>query len=253
MRRSSSPCSFFAAWYSKFSERSPCPRAIAIASTTACRFGPSSSASSASSCSRSARVSCSPRSSASVAAAARAAAAPAAAAAAAAEARRLRRAVHGERRELPHDVRRGAVRAGDLLLAADELFEVRLALHADVFVDRHRPEPSNRPAARTGRRFGELLGLGDAGIAVERREVDRDERDRAARGPGCERSRRYRVRAHTRIAALRELAASSATSAAARAISSGGSAACANAWPISQSRRSGRSSSVASRTASAAS
>ena len=24
MRRSSSPCSFFAAWYSKFSERSPC-------------------------------------------------------------------------------------------------------------------------------------------------------------------------------------------------------------------------------------
>ena len=32
IRRSSSPCSFFAAWYSKFSERSPCPRAVAIAS-----------------------------------------------------------------------------------------------------------------------------------------------------------------------------------------------------------------------------
>ena len=55
------------------------------------------------------------------------------------ERRRLRHAVHGERRELPRHVGCGAVRAGDLLLAADELFEVRLALHADVFVDRHPP------------------------------------------------------------------------------------------------------------------
>ena len=51
IRRSSRPCSFLAAWYSKFSERSPKPRAVAIASTIAARFGPSSSASSASSCS----------------------------------------------------------------------------------------------------------------------------------------------------------------------------------------------------------
>src|SRR6476620_4780057 len=40
IRASSSPCSFFAAWYSKFSERSPCARAVAIACTTSLRFGP---------------------------------------------------------------------------------------------------------------------------------------------------------------------------------------------------------------------
>ena len=51
IRASSRPCSFFAAWYSKFSERSPKLRAVAIAWTTSARFGPSSSASSASSCS----------------------------------------------------------------------------------------------------------------------------------------------------------------------------------------------------------
>jgi hypothetical protein len=50
IRRSRRPCSFFAAWYSKFSERSPWARAVLIASTTSARFGPSSSASSASSC-----------------------------------------------------------------------------------------------------------------------------------------------------------------------------------------------------------
>jgi len=44
MRRSSRPCSFFAEWYSKFSDRSPCARATAIASTIALRRGPSSSA-----------------------------------------------------------------------------------------------------------------------------------------------------------------------------------------------------------------
>ena len=37
IRASSSPCSFFAAWYSKFSERSPKARAVAIASTAAFR------------------------------------------------------------------------------------------------------------------------------------------------------------------------------------------------------------------------
>ena len=52
MRRSSSPCSFFAAWYSKFSEMSPNSRARLIASTTSLRRGPSSSASSASSAAR---------------------------------------------------------------------------------------------------------------------------------------------------------------------------------------------------------
>ena len=46
MRASSRPCSFFAAWYSKFSERSPNSRAFLIAATTSVRRGPSSSASS---------------------------------------------------------------------------------------------------------------------------------------------------------------------------------------------------------------
>src|SRR5439155_17542952 len=51
---------------------------------------------------------------------------------------RLREPVYGERGELARHVRGTAVGAGDLLVAADELFEVRLALHADVLVDRHR-------------------------------------------------------------------------------------------------------------------
>ena len=34
MRASSRPCSFFAAWYSKFSDRSPNSRAVLIAATT---------------------------------------------------------------------------------------------------------------------------------------------------------------------------------------------------------------------------
>ena len=46
MRASRRPCSFLAAWYSKFSERSPNSRAVLIAATTAVRRGPSSSASS---------------------------------------------------------------------------------------------------------------------------------------------------------------------------------------------------------------
>src|SRR5215210_665398 len=46
IRASSRPCSFFAAWYSKFSERSPNSRAFLIAATASVRFGPSSSSSS---------------------------------------------------------------------------------------------------------------------------------------------------------------------------------------------------------------
>ena len=55
MRASSRPCSFFAAWYSKFSERSPNSRAVLIAATTSSRRGPSrcaSSSRSASACLR---------------------------------------------------------------------------------------------------------------------------------------------------------------------------------------------------------
>src|SRR5436190_21665342 len=67
-----------------------------------------------------------------------AAAAAAATAAAAAEGRLHGRAVHGERGELPEHVVRFARRArDDLLLTADELVEVLLALHARVLVDWH--------------------------------------------------------------------------------------------------------------------
>ena len=59
IRASSRPCSFFAAWYSKFSERSPNSRAVLIAATTAARRGPSSSSSSARSASACFAVSCS--------------------------------------------------------------------------------------------------------------------------------------------------------------------------------------------------
>src|ERR687898_913744 len=75
-----------------------------------------------------------------------------------------------EGRELPGDVGRAAVRARNLLISPDQLLEVRLALHADVFVHRHRPGslgavpdgrqrvPSTcpktpRPPARPGPRF----------------------------------------------------------------------------------------------------
>src|SRR3954470_10678645 len=50
-------------------------------------------------------------------------------------------AVRREDRELLAHVRGGAVRAVRLLAVPDELLEVRLALHADVFVDRHRERP----------------------------------------------------------------------------------------------------------------
>ena len=72
-------------------------------------------------------------------AAAAAAAAAAASAARAGEAGLRRGAVHGERGELLQHLGGAAARAGDdLRLAADELVEVLLALHARVLVDRHR-------------------------------------------------------------------------------------------------------------------
>src|SRR5262249_20820126 len=61
MRASSKPCSFFAAWYSKFSARSPNSRAFLIAATTSVRRGPSSSASSSRSASACLGVSFSPK------------------------------------------------------------------------------------------------------------------------------------------------------------------------------------------------
>jgi RimJ/RimL family protein N-acetyltransferase len=76
----------------------------------------------------------------SVAAAARAAAAAPARAARAAEDRLGLRSVYRERRELLEDVRRTALGTEHRLpRVADELLEVRLALHARVLVDRHEP------------------------------------------------------------------------------------------------------------------
>jgi len=46
---------------------------------------------------------------------------------------------HRERRELFRHLRRAALGAGDFLVAAHQLLEVRLAAHADELVDRHRP------------------------------------------------------------------------------------------------------------------
>ncbi len=57
--------------------------------------------------------------------------------------------MHRERRKLLEDVRRTALRAGDRLLrAADELVEMRLALHAGVLVDRHAPSVLSPAVAR---------------------------------------------------------------------------------------------------------
>src|SRR5207247_2004640 len=67
-------------------------------------------------------------------------AAAAASGPAVAEARLRGDARDSEGRELLEHVGRATVGADDrLLLAADELLEVRLALHARVLVDRHRP------------------------------------------------------------------------------------------------------------------
>src|SRR5215210_3071187 len=75
----------------------------------------------------------------SAAAAAAAAATAAAGRRAAAVARLLAAAATapGEDGELLAHVRRGAIRAVGRVAVADELLEVRLALHAHVFVDRH--------------------------------------------------------------------------------------------------------------------
>jgi O-antigen biosynthesis protein WbqP len=72
-----------------------------------------------------------------------AAAAPAAATAAA-EARRLAHAVGGEDRDLAPDVGGAAVGAVGVLAQTDELFEVRLALHAHELVDRHGVDATTR-------------------------------------------------------------------------------------------------------------
>src|SRR5207247_4268134 len=101
-----------------------------------------------------------------VAAAARAAAT---ATAAAAEARLLGPTVHREGGELPGDIRRGAVGARHLLGTAHELLEVGLALHADVFVDRHAPKSTRS----TLRQLADCRGVG--GRAAE--PVPRCDRD----------------------------------------------------------------------------
>src|SRR3954447_14070805 len=73
------------------------------------------------------------------------AAAAAATAAAAAEGRLRRRTVHGEGGDLLEHIRGVARRARDhLVVTADELVEVILALHAGVFVDRHAPSVLSR-------------------------------------------------------------------------------------------------------------
>src|SRR5215213_2948840 len=75
-----------------------------------------------------------------VAAATGAAATPSAAA----EAGLLGRAVRGEDRELLAHVRRAAFGAVRRLAHAHELLEMRLALHADELVDRHRLQSNDR-------------------------------------------------------------------------------------------------------------
>ena len=72
-----------------------------------------------------------------VAAAAATAAAAASAAAGRAEARLRGFRPGGEDRELPQDPRGAAIGARRILVAADELLEMRLAGHAHVLVDRH--------------------------------------------------------------------------------------------------------------------
>jgi RimJ/RimL family protein N-acetyltransferase len=82
-------------------------------------------------------------------AAARAAAASAATTGRAAEGRLRCGAVHGEARELLEDLRRAALGARHRLVArADELLEVRLALHARVLVDRHEPSVLSNAVAQ---------------------------------------------------------------------------------------------------------
>src|SRR5215211_8796898 len=88
-----------------------------------------------------------------VAAATGAAATPSAAA----EAGLLGRAVRREHRELLAHVRRAAIGAVGRLADADELLEMRLALHADELVDRHRLQ-SSETARGTHRQAGAARG-----------------------------------------------------------------------------------------------
>src|SRR5581483_692356 len=111
-----------------------------------------------------------------------AAAAGAAAAAAArrglAEARRRVGAVRREHGELLLDLRAAAVRAVGLLAVPDELLEVRLALHADVLVDRHR---------------GSLASVRHTAWSSDRRSSaswSRWSRSRSGTSPDCARPRR---------------------------------------------------------------
>jgi hypothetical protein len=95
-----------------------------------------------------------------------AAAAAAAAAHRAAEGGLLAGADGGEDRELAPHVRSAAVRTRRLLAVADELLEVRLALHADVFVDRHGEESSRWRASASAPGACAAFARGIAALAA---------------------------------------------------------------------------------------
>ena len=102
-------------------------------------------------------------------AAAAAAAAPAATTAAP-EGRLHGGAVHGEGGDLLQDVGRVARGARhDLVVAADELVEVLLALHARVFVDRHGPSVLSRPGGAMD--DTDARGRGSCGSSRSRRST----------------------------------------------------------------------------------
>src|SRR5438128_5356841 len=106
-----------------------------------------------------------------------AATAPAATAAATESAGLPGGADHRERRELLRDLRRTALGAGDLLVAADELLEMLLAAHADELVDRHRPG-----------------SLGSPPDARQMRGRAAEERERQRTRPACQRGDQHRQR-----------------------------------------------------------
>ena len=119
-----------------------------------------------------------------VTAAARAAAAPAAAARRAAERRLRRGAVHREAGELLQDLRSTALGTGDRLVArADELIEVRLALHARVLVDRHAPSVLSRACRGGALRRSRVASCGSSRSGRNTRR--RSGWHRATRGRGA--------------------------------------------------------------------
>ena len=148
-----------------------------------------------------------------VAAAARAAAAPAAATAAARTTAPSRRRARRTTRTACATFAAEQSGQADLLLAADELFEVRLALHADVFVDRHRSEVLALPAEARSRETASAAALGGSrrrasatrGSPSSAVRLTATSATRSARRSGGERRRRQRVRAHARVACLGEL------------------------------------------------